>query len=188
MIFTDGYGGGKRNVLSRSLGWPFGEEPLGEDMKMHAQDTTSSTGGGQAEVLDRDTCMALLRTVGVGRIAWSAPSGEVVVLPVNFVVDHDGVVFKTSRGGKLDAVRRGAPLSFEADDIEPALRVGWSVLLIGVGEIVTDPGQVRRLEELPATWAVMVESVFVRLTARQVTGRRLPLQPGGVAVEQVGGV
>ncbi|MFI7057579.1 pyridoxamine 5'-phosphate oxidase family protein [Streptosporangium canum] len=154
---------------------------------MHAKDTTSFTGGGQTEVLDRDTCMALLRTVKVGRVAWSTPSGEVVVLPVNFVVDHDGVVFTSSRGGKLDAVHRGGPLSFEADDIEPALRVGWSVLLVGVGEIVTDPDQVRRLEELPATWIAAAEPVFVRLTARQVTGRRLPLQPGGVAVERVGG-
>ncbi|WP_063767848.1 pyridoxamine 5'-phosphate oxidase family protein [Streptosporangium roseum] len=153
---------------------------------MRAKDTTSSEDGGRAEILDRDTCMALLETAGIGRIAWSAPNGEVVVLPVNFVVDRDSIVFKTSQGGKLDAVHRGRPLSFEADGMEPALRVGWSVLLVGVGEVVADPDQVRRLRELPAPWAAMAEPVFIRLTARQVTGRRLPLHPGGVAVERVG--
>ncbi|MDP9868263.1 MULTISPECIES: pyridoxamine 5'-phosphate oxidase family protein [Streptosporangium] len=164
-----------------------GRSHRGEATTMHARDTTSSTGGGQVEVLDRGTCMALLRTVRVGRVAWSAPSGEVVVLPVNFVVDRDGVVFKSSPGGKIDVVHRGGLLSFEADDIEPALRVGWSVLLVGFGEIVTDLDQMRHLEELPTTWITAAEPVFVRLTARQVTGRRLPLQPGGVAVERSGG-
>jgi len=137
------------------------------------------------ETLDRQTCFELLRTVVIGRVAWVAEDRHAVVLPVNFVVDDDGVVFRTSEGGKLDAVREGHRLSFEADDVEPALHVGWSVLITGVAEIVSEAEQVRRLEDLDvAPWEPSPKPFFVRVRASEVTGRRLPLHPGGVTIEQ----
>ncbi len=153
---------------------------------MGSGDATPPAGRVHIEVLDRDTCLALLRTVAIGRVAWATPTGHAVVLPVNFVLDDDAVVFKTSHGGKLDIVREGRALSFEADDVEPALQVGWSVLVTGVAEVITDPDRIRRLEGLPlAPWTHLPEPVFVRLPAREVTGRRIPLHPGGVTVERV---
>jgi uncharacterized protein len=59
------------------------------------------------EPLDRDACLELMRTTGLGRVAWTAEDGRVVVEPVNFALDDDGVVFRTGEGDKLDAVRRG---------------------------------------------------------------------------------
>jgi nitroimidazol reductase NimA-like FMN-containing flavoprotein (pyridoxamine 5'-phosphate oxidase superfamily) len=103
--------------------------------------------GGLMETLDRDTCFELLRTVAIGRVAWAAEDGHAVVLPVNFVVNGDSVVFRTAEGSKLHAVREGHRLSFEADDVEPALHVGWSVLITGVAEILSEAEQVRRLED-----------------------------------------
>ncbi|KWX02514.1 Uncharacterized protein LI90_3557 [Carbonactinospora thermoautotrophica] len=155
---------------------------------MGGGDTASPARDRQFQRLSRQTCFALLRTVAIGRVAWATPTGEVVVVPVNFAVDGEAVVFQTAAGGKLDAVREGRPLSFEADDMEPALQVGWSVLLTGMAEEVTAPDQVRRLRELPfAPWANLPDPVFVRLPAREVTGRRIRLHPGGVTVERVGG-
>jgi len=140
---------------------------------------------GGMETLDRATCFELLRTVVIGRVAWAAEDGHAVVLPVNFVVDDDNVVFRTSKGSKLDAVREGHRLSFEADDVEPALHVGWSVLITGVAEIVSEAEQVRRLENLEvAPWARSPKPFFIRVRARDVTGRRLPLHPGGVTIER----
>jgi nitroimidazol reductase NimA-like FMN-containing flavoprotein (pyridoxamine 5'-phosphate oxidase superfamily) len=139
------------------------------------------------EVLGRDECLALLQTADIGRVAWSAPSGHPVVLPVNFVVDGEQVVFKSSPGGKLDAVRAGQALSFEADDVEPAFRSGWSVLITGAAQVVTDPDEVRRLETLPlAPWAPRPGAVFVRLVAREVSGRRIPEHAGGVTFVRIG--
>jgi len=140
----------------------------------------------QAQPLDRGACFELLRTVGIGRIAWATDDGRALVLPVNFVVDGDAVVFKTAHGSKLTAVSEGRPLSFEADDMEPALHVGWSVLITGVAEVVTEPDEIRRLEELPlAPWGRTPKPFFVRLPAGEPTGRRLPLHPGGVTRERV---
>jgi hypothetical protein len=139
--------------------------------------------GGQAQVLDRDTCLQLLTTVAIGRIAWATEDSRVMVVPVNFVLDGDTVVFRTAEGGKLEAVRQGRPLAFEADDIERALHVGWSVLITGTAEEVTAAEELRQLAELPlAPWDPTPKPAFIRLPTREMTGRRLPLRPGLITV------
>ncbi len=123
----------------------------------------------------------------IGRVAWADDDGRVVVLPVNFIMDGDAIVFRTSEGGKVSAVREGHLLSFEADDVEPGLRTGWSVLACGTAQVVTDSAAVDRLEHSPlAPWPPMPRSCFVRLPPDQITGRRLPLHPGGVTHERIG--
>ncbi|GLZ12903.1 hypothetical protein Acsp04_31380 [Actinomadura sp. NBRC 104425] len=137
-------------------------------------------------MLDRATCLALLGSVPIGRVAWADDRGRVTVLPVNFLLDGDTVVFRSAAGGKLAAVAAGRPLTFEADDVEPALKMGWSVVAEGFGAVVTDPGELRRLESLRlAPWAPEPKPVYVRIAIRRVSGRRLPLHPGGVRVEHL---
>lgn len=132
--------------------------------------------------LDRAAALAKLVTISLGRVAWAAEDGRVVVEPVNFAVDGEYVVFRTGEGDKLDAVRQGCSFSFEADDVEQALRVGWSVVVSGSTEEVTEPDERRRLEELALSpWDVSSpKRHLVRIRAEHVTGRRLPLHPGGV--------
>lgn len=140
-----------------------------------------------SEILDRATCLELMRGTGLGRVAWSAENGRVVVEPVNFVLDDDGVVFRTAEGERLDAVRRGSPFSFETGEVEPALRVGWSVLVSGRAEIVSEAEQQDRSgQQLPLPWDQSEPRPYlVRVRTEQVSGRRLPLHPGGVSfVEQ----
>ncbi|HEX4814170.1 MAG TPA: pyridoxamine 5'-phosphate oxidase family protein, partial [Nonomuraea sp.] len=133
--------------------------------------TRSSSLGRHIEVLDRDTCLALLAATVVGRVAWSVPGGRLEVLPVNYVLDGDDLVFRTSRD---DRVTTGAPMSFEVDEVEPALHAGWSVLVQGHAEIVEEPGEIRRLEELAgAPWVAFLEPVFIRLRSDDIVGRRL---------------
>lgn len=137
--------------------------------------------------LDRDACLALLNTVVIGRVAWAGDDRRVVVVPVNFILDDGTVVFRTALGGKLSAVREGRLLSFEADDVEPGLRTGWSVLVSGTAEVVTDTAAIDHLERLPlAPWPSTATPYFVRLHADEITGRRLPLHPGGVTHEHHG--
>ncbi|WP_064743764.1 pyridoxamine 5'-phosphate oxidase family protein [Actinomadura rifamycini] len=131
--------------------------------------------------LDEAACMALLHDVPVGRVAWADDDGRVTVLPVNHLVDGDSIVFGTAEGGKLEAVRAGRPLTFEADDLEPALETAWSVLVTGTAEIITDAAEARRVRALsPRPWPHSPTSFLIRLVPRSVTGRRIPLRPGGV--------
>jgi nitroimidazol reductase NimA-like FMN-containing flavoprotein (pyridoxamine 5'-phosphate oxidase superfamily) len=134
---------------------------------------------GPRQMLDRDTCLCLLRSVEVGRVAWANDDHEAVVLPVTFVLDGEDVMFRTAAGAKLDAVRAGRVISFEADDLEPALEVGWSVLLIGHAALVTETGQ-NPVEHLPLPWDRRPKPYLIRLHTDRVSGYRLPLQGRGV--------
>ena len=139
--------------------------------------------GDTRRMLDRDACLALLRSVDVGRIAWATDDGEVTVVPVNFAVAGDDIVFSTAAGGKLDAVRSARTISFEADDLEPALRSGWSVLVVGHAELIaeTDPGAAGHR---PAPWDRRPKPYLIRLHLERVSGYRLPLHGGGVSIER----
>ncbi|QFG21274.1 pyridoxamine 5'-phosphate oxidase family protein [Actinomadura sp. WMMB 499] len=137
--------------------------------------------------LDEKTCMSLLRDAPVGRVAWADDDGRVTVLPVNHVVDGDSLVFSTAEGGKLEAVRAGRALTFEADDLEPALETAWSVLVTGACEIIIDTAEAERVRALPLhPWPRSPKAFLVRLVPHGVTGRRIPLRPGGVLWETAG--
>ena len=53
------------------------------------------------ERLDVPECLHLLRTGGVGRVAWQDNAEGLTVLPVNYRVIGDSVVFRTSAASTL---------------------------------------------------------------------------------------
>jgi nitroimidazol reductase NimA-like FMN-containing flavoprotein (pyridoxamine 5'-phosphate oxidase superfamily) len=125
------------------------------------------------EMLDRDECLRLLRGAQVGRVAVTTESLP-VVLPVNYALDGDRVVFSSAPGTKLYVAATGAQMAFEADDVDPAARSGWSVCVTGPGAVVQDPDEVERLRDLPLeTWAPQGEESFIVIDPEVVTGRRL---------------
>jgi hypothetical protein len=133
------------------------------------------------EVLHRDTCLELLATANIGRVGWVTPTGHAMIVPVNYVLDGQAVVFSTGEGDKLDAVRDDRALAFEVDALEPALHVGWSVVVIGAAEVITSLAEIHHIERLPlAPWAPVLDRVFIRLSTTEITGRRLPLHPGTI--------
>jgi nitroimidazol reductase NimA-like FMN-containing flavoprotein (pyridoxamine 5'-phosphate oxidase superfamily) len=125
------------------------------------------------EILPFDECLRLLASVPVGRVGFCA-DGEVVVLPVNHVVDGQDVVFRTARGAKLSAAEAQNPVAFEADGYDPVARSGWSVLVNGRAEAVEETAEVQRLGRLGLhPWATAVDRPFwVRICPASVTGRR----------------
>ena len=70
------------------------------------------------QILDLEECMRLLGTASIGRVGlhWDALP---TVLPVNFVLDGDRVVFRTGRGAKLAAAAAGNVVAFEVDSVRP---------------------------------------------------------------------
>ena len=137
------------------------------------------------EVLDRDTCLELARTVDVGRVAWAEADAPVQVLPVNFAFDGDDVIVRTGFGVLLEAVRAGHRLTFQVDSLEQALRGGWTVLITGTAEVVEPGHQAERLGELVRPWAPGPRPVVVRLRADETSGRRLLPHEGGVDVVRI---
>jgi nitroimidazol reductase NimA-like FMN-containing flavoprotein (pyridoxamine 5'-phosphate oxidase superfamily) len=72
-----------------------------------------------------------------------------VIIPVNYLLDEDTVVFRTDAGSKLHAAIRGAPVAFEVDGVDQDRQVGWSVVVRGRAEEVTDPVKLAELRQSP---------------------------------------
>ena len=126
-------------------------------------------------ILTEDECLRLLteHPLHIGRVAVIV-DGYPLILPVNYRIDHGTVVFRTSIGTKLDVAARGAPLGFEVDDLDPAWEEGWSVVIRGRGEEVTNPAEVSRLQRLPIRpWGPGDRSRFVRIQPEIMSGRRI---------------
>ncbi|MEV0777437.1 pyridoxamine 5'-phosphate oxidase family protein [Streptomyces sp. NPDC050428] len=116
-------------------------------------------------------CWDRLDTHGVGRLGLLGDTAPVVV-PVNYLVDGRSVVYR-SRPGSVAAVDAGTPLSFEADHLDEARTRGWSVLLTGTAEHVTDPVRTDALADRTGSrpWAGGSRPLWIRLEPEQITGR-----------------
>lgn len=128
----------------------------------------------QMSVLTIEECWRRLsqHPTKVGRVGTGGPSPD--ILPVNYVVDGRSLVFRTAPGRKLSAVGRGERVVFEVDVVDLAWRRGWSVILRGFAEHVTDPDEVARLETLPLhPWDPSPKSEYVRIRTNTVAGRAI---------------
>jgi uncharacterized protein len=127
------------------------------------------------EILPFAECLRLLATVPVGRVGFFA-DGEIVVLPVNHVVDGHEVVFRTAHGSKLSAVEGQHLAAFEADHYNEQTRSGWSVLVRGRAEMVDGEADIQRLSQRGLhPWASVIERPFwIRIRPTSVSGRQTP--------------
>lgn len=126
------------------------------------------------EILSRQECMDLLRTQVVGRVGLQF-AAEPAVLPVVFGLLGDDVVFRTDPGTKLTAALMGMNVAFEVDESDRTTRTGWSVLVVGKAEEVRDRATREKVEALGIEpWAPEGRDRIVRISTRNITGRRLP--------------
>lgn len=101
------------------------------------------------------------------------------VLPVNYTLHDGAIVFCTAEQSPLDEDLRtgieGAEykVAFEIDDIDPARRLGWSVLIQGPAHHVTAAEREAALEAGVAAWAPGERELFVRIVPSRITGRRI---------------
>lgn len=130
------------------------------------------------EELGENECLELIAPGGIGRIAFNSRFGP-AVLPVNYELRDGAIVFRTAQHGPLDEDLRtgitGADykVAFEIDEIEPAARRGWSVLVQGPAHHVTgaELDEVRRAGV--ESWAPGDKELFVRIVPSRITGRRV---------------
>jgi uncharacterized protein len=125
------------------------------------------------EVLGLDECLRLLATRPFGRLA-HIDAGAPAIVPVNHLVDGSSIVLRSLDGGKLGAAIFEKPVAFEVDDLDPATRTGWSVVVHGRAELVDD-ADAERYEAWLDSWAITddARTTWIRIVADEVTGRRL---------------
>jgi nitroimidazol reductase NimA-like FMN-containing flavoprotein (pyridoxamine 5'-phosphate oxidase superfamily) len=131
------------------------------------------------ERLSEAECLQLISAGGVGRLAYAGRFGP-TVLPVNYKLHEGTIVFRTTQDSPVDEDLRtgirGAEfkVAFEIDDINPAAREGWSVLIQGSAHHVES--ETERASVLAAgvePWAGGIRELFLRIVPTRITGRRI---------------
>ena len=141
-------------------------------MQQDATDGEMARGEWEAARLDARDCWRLLAAAQVGRLALVV-GGRPEIFPVNHVVDHGSVVFRTASGTKLAGIRSTTHVAFEADGVDLDEGVAWSVVLKGRALRVTGRNQVLEAKALPIhPWHGSPKNWFVRIQPDEITGRR----------------
>lgn len=119
-------------------------------------------------------CQTLLRAGVVGRIAFVAPDGP-VVMPVNYAVSDAAVIVRTAADSQLATYGVGVRVAFEIDHLDYAYHRGWSVMLRATGDVVDDRVELARIRAgwEPRPWVSGDRSVFLKLPITELTGRRI---------------
>jgi transcriptional regulator with XRE-family HTH domain len=137
---------------------------------------TCWSSAGYLERLSQAECRELLAPRGIGRIAFTAASG-LMVLPVNYAVTGGSIVIRTGAGSLIGGHGDG-PVSFQADHFDLELGQGWSVLVHGDAHRVLQPGELRNLREECdlRPWPSGEHELFIRIVPAKLTGRRIRAQ------------
>ncbi len=128
----------------------------------------------QIEVLDEMECWSLVRTQTVGRFVYSDDLGPAAI-PVNYGQIENKIVFRVGETSHLREVIAGE-VAFEVDDLHPEEGTGWSVLVRGrAREVHADEviDLIRVMQRIPQPLAEGVHNVWIEVTPKQATGRRL---------------
>lgn len=129
-----------------------------------------STQSEPISVLSQSECWDHLKSASLGRLV-TAVDGQPEIFPVNFVVQHRSVLFRTAEGTKLVSAVINNNVLFEADDHNVV--EGWSVVVKGIARTLRTDEEIDEAEKaqlLP--WTATVKQHFVRIRPMSITGRR----------------
>jgi Pyridoxamine 5'-phosphate oxidase len=131
--------------------------------------------GRRLEALTRAEALRLLGSVQMGRVVFTHQALP-AIRPVNHLLDGDSIVIRTSGDSALAqsvAVRGDVVVAYEADMIDPARQLGWSVIVVGrvgiVGEEQAAAGYLSRLQP----WMAGKFDEIMKIQAEIVDGFRL---------------
>ncbi|MGW3246492.1 helix-turn-helix domain-containing protein [Streptomyces sp. NPDC001070] len=143
---------------------------LGGDAE-HVPGETEALGPPVLEELRSEDCWTRLSGHDVGRIALTTGGGHPTVVPVNYAVVGGAIVYRTAPDAPPSPVK-GSEVAFEVDQLDACLSAGWSVLVIGVAEHITDPEDVDALaeESQPGPWSGGEDDLWIRIVPTHVTG------------------
>lgn len=118
-------------------------------------------------------CLDLLSGGVIGRIALATPVGPRII-PVNYAVYDGAIVFRTSPYSELATYGPRSDAAFEIDQLDHERQQGWSVVAFGRVEALT-PAEIEDLRKIwdPRPWAGGHRNLYLKLTWRDVSGRRI---------------
>jgi hypothetical protein len=127
------------------------------------------------EELDPWESMRLLGSVTLGRIvftAWALPA----IHPARHIVDDHRVILRADSSVAITSAPRaqaGTVVAYQADAIDVADNLGWSVTVVGVAHQVTDPAAADVFRRALRHWAGDAADQIISISPGMVTGFRL---------------
>ncbi len=150
----------------------------------HALGSVAESADSGTEILNVSDCWALVRSAEVARLAVCADD-QPDIFPINYVVDHGTVVFRSAPGTKLSAAN-GNAVALEVDGVDPTSGDVWSVVVKGTAEVLTEIHGVFEATGLPLfPWQATPKPVFVRIEPAEITGRRFRRVDPATAVANI---
>ncbi|MDQ0779917.1 nitroimidazol reductase NimA-like FMN-containing flavoprotein (pyridoxamine 5'-phosphate oxidase superfamily) [Streptomyces aurantiacus] len=144
---------------------------------MSADEVMRPGAGTRMVELSRGEALHLLASVSLGRVGFTEQALP-AIRPVNHLVDQGAVVIRTHSGSALlKHSMRSEVVAYEADDIDPTTRTGWSVVVTGVATRVTDSEELARYQRLLTPWSGAAMGDVVRIEPELVTAYRLVSTP-----------
>jgi nitroimidazol reductase NimA-like FMN-containing flavoprotein (pyridoxamine 5'-phosphate oxidase superfamily) len=134
-------------------------------------------GDGSRQLLEmtRDEALRRLGSVEVGRVFFTSHAMP-AVRPVNHLLDGGDVIFRSHEGSAIvraAGAARGVVVAYEADQINPATRTGWSVVVTGLAYLVDDVQLAGRYRAALWPWLTGQMDYVIRISPEIVTGYEL---------------
>ena len=123
-------------------------------------------------VLSTEQCWELLRAARFGRLAYRL-GNEVNLVPVNYGVDGDRLLFRTAEGDKLLGVVMNPDVVFEIDEHDD--RRAHSVVVRGLARRLEEDEEHRADEIGLESWLGTVKFNVVEIRPTSLSGRAFVL-------------
>lgn len=125
--------------------------------------------------IDPEAALDLLGRAEFGRVAFVV-DGAPVIRPLNHVV-LDGRIFvftrHTSAFARAVKAGDGIQVAYEADEVEPDTRLGWSVLVAGTAVDVSRDPHAAQIGLQVESWMRDPLDMVIAVDAERVSGLRL---------------
>ncbi len=138
-------------------------------------DQPPMTGARALQEMPAAESLRLLGSAAMGRLVFTARALP-AIRPVNHLIDDGRIIIRTAHSASIAAMLRcegASVVAFQADDIDPASHLGWSVTVIGLAAMVTDPDEAERFRMRLQPWVTGARDVVIAVKPELVTGIRL---------------
>lgn len=127
------------------------------------------------ETLTREESLRLLGSVALGRVVFTHLALP-AIRPVYHLVDGDRIIIRAHLGAAIAAVdgpAGGTVVAYEADMIDSRDHLGWSVIVVGRAQHVSDADTDSRYRQVLPQWTTGSPDDVIVIQADLVDGFRL---------------
>ncbi|HYN30805.1 MAG TPA: pyridoxamine 5'-phosphate oxidase family protein [Dermatophilaceae bacterium] len=123
--------------------------------------------------LDREACWDMLRAHSFARIGYVL-RGEVRIVPINYAVSGDRLVFRTADDSKFYALSANEHVGFELDEV--GQDTARSVIARGRAHLLEDESEVAEATATLHPWVPTEKRRVVAIEMTHLSGRAFRLQ------------